>query len=81
MPAPRSIAVTTGRLYAAEAIPYARWRLHYLLIHLVVSSYFEQLNPGLLLTFDLNKVKDDPQVVSDTAGPETSELAFQFVSF
>jgi len=46
-----------------------------------VSSYFEQLNPSVLLTFDLNKLKDDPQVVSDTAGPETSQLAFQFVSF
>ncbi len=46
-----------------------------------MSSYFEQLNPSVLLTFDLNKLKDDPQVVSDTAGPETSQLAFQFVSF
>jgi hypothetical protein len=51
------------------------------LIDFIVRSYFKQLDPSFLLTFDLNKVKDDPKVVSDTAGPETSQVPFQFVSF
>jgi hypothetical protein len=54
------------------AVHFAATRL----IDFIVRSYFEQLNPTFLLTFDLNKVKDDPQVVCDIAGPMTIQLPF-----
>ena len=72
-----SIVPSTGPLEAAESaiastVHLAATRL----VDLVVRSYFEQFNSSFLLTFDLNKVKDDPQVVSDIAGPMTIQLPF-----